>query len=108
MKALVIGAVGVAALGGLALLAGTAKASSDDETGERELWLIQGHQYSITHHIVGPGWSADLYPGFTNFSQPVMVQSGPGWGVVQFTATWSAPNQLYQVPESMSIEDVSA
>lgn len=107
MSPLAILGIGAAAIGGVALLSKVASAS-EDEPGDRELWLIQGHTYSITHHIVGPGWDASLYPGFTNFSNPVLVQSGPGWGVVQFTATWNAANQLYQVPESMSIQDVSA
>lgn len=103
MSLLVPLAIGAAALGGIALLARNAKA---DGSTSREMWLINGTTYTITHHIVGPGWAPELYPGFCNLTTPNIVQEGPGWGVVQFQAQWCAANRLFEVPESMSISEV--
>lgn len=100
---LVVGGT-VAALGALALLVN----DSEGDAG-RSFWLIQGKRYAISHRIAGPGWDASMYPGFCNFSEPVMTASGMGptaWAEVQFTAEWCAPNKQFVVPVDMAIAEV--
>lgn len=91
---------------GLALWA----AMKDDEN-PRSMWLINGKRYAIVHRITGPGWAATMYPGFCNFSEPVITGQntnarGQAWTEVQFTANWCAANTQFVVPESMAISEV--
>lgn len=81
-----------------------------DEEQDRTIWLIQGKRYAVAHRIQGPGWAAEMYPGFCNFSDPVITAEGGeavAWGEVQFTAEWCAPNQEFDVPSEMAITEVS-
>lgn len=103
-SALVPVALGMVALGGLAFLASDASA---DEGNVRSFWLIQGKRYAIAHRITGPGVSADMYPGFCNFSE-FTLSSIPGaiGGEAQFTAEWCAPNRQWDVPSEVAIVEV--
>lgn len=111
MNALVPVAIGVAALGGLALLAGEASAS---EGNPRAFWLIQGKRYYIVHRLTGSQWNDILslpngwqgfYPGFCNMSTPTV--GGPGAPLidVQFSADWCAANYQWIVPEGIAITE---
>lgn len=106
MKALTTVAVSAVAIGGLAWLA--SEAMADEGTPGRSFWLIQGKRYAIAHRIY-VGWDANMYPGFCNFSQPVVTASGQGpasWAEVQFTAEWCSENMQFTVPEDMAIVEV--
>lgn len=94
--------VPVAIVGGLGVLALLAS----NESEGRGMWLIQGKTYSFTAKLEGPGWAAEQYPGFCNFSVPVVVQEGPGWAVLQWTADWCAPNRQFIVPDNFTVTEV--
>jgi len=95
--ALVAG-LGVLAVGGVALAA-----SQDDEP--RRIWLIKGTRYAIVHRIAGAGWDASMYPGFCNFSQPVIIGQGSNFTEVQFTADWCIANLQWDVPPNVAIAE---
>lgn len=106
MKALTTVALAGVALGGLAFLA--SEAMADEGESGRMFWLVQGKRYAISHRLY-VGWSADMYPGFCNFSGPVMTASGTApaaWAEVQFTAEWCQANRQFQVPADMAIAEV--
>jgi hypothetical protein len=104
--ALVAG-LGVLAVGGVALAA-----SQDDEP--RRIWLIKGTRYAIVHRIAGAGWDASMYPGFCNFSQPVITGQGTenpqgvayNYTEVQFMADWCITNLQWDVPDNVAINEV--
>lgn len=96
--------VPAAIIGGGTLLAWLAAHSEGGS--DRTIMLVQGKRYAITHRIVGPGWSADLYPGFCNFTQRMITAEGNGWAEVQFMADWCAANRSFDVPSEMAITEV--
>lgn len=83
-------------------------ASSRDETDGRTINLVRGKRYAISHRIMGPGWDASMYPGFCNFSSPVVTGqgSGPVFTEVQFTAEWCANNMVWSVPNEIAIAEM--
>lgn len=93
--------VGGAAIGGLLLFA-----LHDDNADGRTVMLVQGKRYAIAHRITGPGWDVSMYPGFCNFSDPVITAEGNGWGEVQFEADWCATNRSWDVPAELAIAEV--
>lgn len=90
--------------GGLAAL-GLAVASKKPPASSRDIWLINGKRYAIAHRIVGPGWDASLYPGFCNFSTPVITGQIGNATEVQFEADWCAQNTLFTAPDNMAITE---
>lgn len=99
-------------IGGLAVgLFFWASAAMADESN-RQIWLIKGKRYAIAHRIVGAGWDASLYPGFCNFSNPVITgakrtRSGPpSYTEVQFTAEWCIDNYQWDVPDNIEIAEL--
>lgn len=78
------------------------------DASKREIWLINGKRYAVVHRIHGPGWDASMYPGFCNFSEPVITgQPSVGVTEVQFEANWCTTNTLFQAPPEMAISEVS-
>jgi len=88
----------MAGLGAIALFA-----VNDDEADSRTIHLIKGVRYAVAVRITGPGFDPSMFPGFCNFSQPVITAEGNGWGEVQFSAVWCAENQAFEAPENMAI-----
>ena len=85
-------------------------ANAHEET-KRRMWLINGIRYAIAARMTGPGWDASMFPGFCNFSEPVMTgqgetSAGVRWVEVQFTANWCQANLQWDVPENISISEV--
>ena len=78
---------------------------------DRTIWLVQGKRYNIVHRFAGAGWDASMYPGFCQFSQPVLTHP-PGTGrmgsmaEVQFSAAWCRGNLQWTVPENIAISEV--
>lgn len=99
---LIVGGVGLAALVGFAM-------TEDGTTHPREIWLINGKTYVVSHRIHGAGWDASMYPGFCSFSEPVITgQGGTGqtsYTEVQFKANWCMQNTLWQVPPELAIAE---
>lgn len=96
--------LGVAALAGFAWLV-----THPANPKKREIWLINGKHYGVVHRIHGPGWDASMYPGFCNFSRPVITGQGSdangAYTEVQFTANWCTKNTLFVVPDNMAIAE---
>lgn len=105
-------AIGVAAIGGLALLAGEASAS--ESSNPRAFWLIKGKSYYIVHRLTGAQWSDILtlpsgwqsfYPGFCNMGVPTVTGANAPLVDVNFSAEWCAENYQWIVPEGIAITE---
>lgn len=74
---------------------------------KREIWLINGKRYAIVQRIQGPGWDPSMWPGFCNFSQPVITvdTNGAYFTEVQFTANWCTKNTLFVAPPNVAIAE---
>lgn len=81
-----------------------------DGADSRVMNLVRGKRYAIVHRVRGPGWDASMYPGFCNFSTPVVTGQGStrggAWTEVQFTAEWCAANMRWDVPADVAIAEV--
>lgn len=91
-------------LGALAVIGLLAWGGRDSNT-VREIWLINGARYALAFRTNSPGWDSSLFPGFCEFSSPV-VNPGDGYYEVQFTAQWCTVNTLWQVPENIAVSQV--
>lgn len=82
--------------------------SMRDESNQRQITLVRGKRYAIVHRVQGPGWDASMYPGFCNFSTPVVTGQGRGpvFTEVQFTAEWCAANMVWSVPQDIAIAEL--
>jgi hypothetical protein len=112
MKLLVPLAVSALTIGGVALVASAATMAED-----RKIWLINGKRYALVHRFTGPGWDASMYPGFCDFSEPVLTSNPSytypqsptvvGMVEVQFMANWCAANTHWQVPDEIAIAEAA-
>ncbi len=104
--ALLVGG-GLLAAGGLAIAA-----SESGSESNRQIWLIKGKRYAIDIRMTGPGWSPDMFPGFCNFSTPVLLPAGVNPASqtynteVQFEADWCIDNIHWDVPPNIAVSEV--
>jgi hypothetical protein len=86
---------------GAALLAGLGFLVWKDKHG-RTIRLVNGRRYAVAFRTNAPGFDVSMFPGFCEFSQPVLLQS-QNYYEVQFTAQWCAANTDWDVPEGIAV-----